>query len=54
MNVGRREAANLGTCLKIVNKLSLVERPQMKIAFGFSAKGSDRVEELAVEWSRLH
>ena len=35
-------------------KLSLVERPQMKIAFGFSAKGSDRVEELAVQWSRLH
>ena len=34
-------------------KLSLVERPQMKIAFGFSAKGSDRVEELAVQWSRL-
>ena len=51
MNVGRREAANLGTCRVI--KLSLVERPQMKIVFGFSAKGSDRVEELAVQWSRL-
>ena len=35
-------------------KLSLVERPQMKIALRFSAKGSDRVEELALQWSRLN
>ena len=48
--VGRNKRVNLDFLRKF--KLSLVERPQMKIAFWFSVKGSDRVEELAVQWSQ--